>query len=46
MVVIGWILYALFGVFSTFVALAGGQSWFALAIALCFIFGPKVWRSM
>jgi hypothetical protein len=41
-----WIAYAIFGLLLTVVLMFAGQLWFALAVALSFIFGPKVWKSL
>lgn len=41
-----WIVYAIFGFLVTVALLLGEQSWFALTVALCFIFGPKVWKNL
>ena len=43
--VLGWLAYGSVGLLITIVAVFAGQPWFGLAVALCFIFGPKVWRS-
>lgn len=44
--VVGWVVYVLFGVLATLVALTTAGPWFGLALALCIIFGPKVWRNV
>lgn len=43
--VVGWIAYSLVGLLVSIVSLVT-EPWFGLVVALCVIFGPKVWRSM
>jgi hypothetical protein len=44
--IVGWVAYGLVAVVCTFVALMEASPWFALALALAFIFGPKLWRRL
>lgn len=44
--VLAWMAYGAVGLLITFIALMSGHLWFALAVALCFIFGPKFWSSI
>ena len=43
--VLGWTAYAAVALIVSFFAL-DHDAWFGLAVALCFIFGPRVWKSM
>lgn len=43
--IFGWALYAVVGLVVTAFSLEASP-WFALAVALSFIFGPKVWRRL
>lgn len=46
MKIVLWALYAIAAIICVLVALMSDVTpWFALALALAFIFGPKVWRS-
>jgi EamA domain-containing membrane protein RarD len=41
----GWAVYAAAGLVVTVFSLEASP-WFALAVALSFIFGPKVWKRL
>jgi hypothetical protein len=45
MKIVLWGLYVVFSLFCMLIALTSELSpWFTLALALAFIFGPKIWR--
>jgi len=39
-----WLIYCLVAVFVTILCIDTGNLWFTLAVVLCFIFGPKVFK--
>jgi len=43
--IIGWAAYVFIALIGTLLAFESG-AWFGLAVALCFIFGPKLWKML